>query len=145
MARLVPVQIVAAWTGAVFLALGILGFIPGATTDYELLRIAGHHSGALLFGVFAVSVLHNIVHLLFGVGGLTFGRDPAAARLYLLGGGTAYLALWLYGLVIDKASTANVVPFNSADDWLHFGIGSVMVLLGLVTARFRTEQRHGSL
>ncbi len=55
--------------GAVFLLVGILGFIPGNTSNYAL-GFAGHGSGALLRGIFQVSVLHNIVHLLFGAAGI---------------------------------------------------------------------------
>ncbi|GAA3988085.1 DUF4383 domain-containing protein [Allokutzneria multivorans] len=131
------VQPVAAWVGGVFLALGILGFVPGATTGYERLRMAGQDSAAMLFGVFAVSLLLNVVHLAFGVGGLVFGKEPASARLYLIGGGALCLGLWGYGLLTEDASPANAVPLNAADDWLHFGLGVAMVLLGLVTARSR--------
>ena len=53
--------------GVVFLLVGVLGFIPGITTNYGAMTFAGHESGAMLLGVFRVSVLHNIVHLLFGV------------------------------------------------------------------------------
>ncbi|WP_329812755.1 DUF4383 domain-containing protein, partial [Streptomyces sp. GSL17-113] len=60
--------------GAVFLVVGILGFIPGVTTDYGTMQFAGHESQAMLFGVFQVSILHNIVHLLFGVVGLAAMR-----------------------------------------------------------------------
>ncbi|MFL6107779.1 MAG: DUF4383 domain-containing protein, partial [Marmoricola sp.] len=42
---------------------GILGFIPGVTTNYDSMEFAGHESGAQLLGLFDVSVLHNIVHL----------------------------------------------------------------------------------
>ena len=54
----------------VFIVVGILGFIPGVTTDYDSLQLAGHESEAMLLGIFQVSVLHNVVHLLFGVVGL---------------------------------------------------------------------------
>ena len=53
-----------------FLLVGVLGFVPGITTDYDSMTFADHESGAELLGIFQVSVLHNIVHLLFGVGGL---------------------------------------------------------------------------
>jgi len=43
--------------------------------------------------------------------------------------------LWLYGLVIDKQSGANFVPLNSADDWLHFGLGVGMIALGYLLGR----------
>ncbi|SEL00988.1 DUF4383 domain-containing protein [Rhodococcus maanshanensis] len=130
-----PIQVAALVVGLVFLAVGILGFVPGITTNYDELEFAGHESGAALFGTFSVSVLHNVVHLLFGVAGIAMARTAAAARLYLVGGGVIYLVLWVYGLVVDQHSTANFIPVNSADNWLHLGLGAAMVAVGLVLGR----------
>jgi hypothetical protein len=124
-------QTVATVVAAAFLVVGILGFIPGITTHYGDMTFAGHDSDARLLGIFEVSVLHNIVHLLFGVVGLALARTPSGAVAFLIGGGVIYLVLWLYGLVVDKASSANFVPLNSADDWLHFALGVVMVGAGI--------------
>ncbi|HEV2798658.1 MAG TPA: DUF4383 domain-containing protein [Nocardioides sp.] len=130
-----PVQAAAALVGAVFVLVGVLGFIPGITTDYDSLEAAGHESHAKLLGIFQVSVLHNIVHLLFGAAGLAMARSASTARAFLVGGGAIYLVLWLYGLVIDKTSQANFVPLNTADDWLHFVLGIGMIALGVVLGR----------
>ncbi len=121
--------------GIVFLLVGILGFIPGITTPYDQLAAAGPHSGAKLLGLFQVSILHNIVHLLFGVAGLAMARRARTAYLYLVVGGVIYLVLWLYGLFVDKASAANFVPLNTADDWLHFVLGVGMIGLGVALNR----------
>ena len=88
-----PIQTVAMLVGAVFLLVGILGFIPGITTNYDDLKFTGHSSDAQLLGIFDVSILHNIVHLLFGVAGLALARTYEGARNYLIGGGVIYLAL----------------------------------------------------
>ena len=130
-----PVQAAAAAVGAVFLLVGILGFIPGITTHYGDMSFAGHDSDAQLLGIFQVSILHNIVHLLFGVAGLALARTASGARTYLIGGGAIYLVLWLYGLVIDHQSAANFVPVNTADNWLHFFLGIGMIGLGLALSR----------
>ena len=130
-----PIQIAATLVGAVFLLVGILGFIPGITTNYGDLQLAGHGSEAKLLGIFEVSVLHNVVHLLFGVLGLAAARTWESARLFLVGGGAVYLALWLYGLVIDEESSVNFVPVNAADTWLHFLLGVGMVGLGVLLGR----------
>ncbi|GGN95688.1 DUF4383 domain-containing protein [Nocardia rhizosphaerihabitans] len=135
MAARTPIQLAALAVGAVFLLVGVLGFIPGVTTDYSSLEWAGHHSQAQLFGIFTVSVLHNIVHLIFGVAGLLAAAGAAQSRLYLIGGGLIYLVLWVYGLVIDLDSDANFVPVNTADNWLHFGLGLGMVALGVLLSR----------
>ena len=120
---------------AVFLLVGVLGFIPGITTEYGDMTFAGHDSGAQLLGVFGVSILHNVVHLLFGVAGLVLARSWSGARAFLVGGGAVYLVLWLYGLLIDQDSSANFVPVDDADNWLHLALGLGMVALGLLLSR----------
>ncbi|MET0700266.1 MAG: DUF4383 domain-containing protein [Mycobacterium sp.] len=121
--------------GAVFLLVGVLSFIPGVTTHYDQLTFAGHHSQAALLGIFDVSVLHNIVHLVFGVAGVALARRFNTARAYLIGGGVIYLVLFLYGLVIDRDSSMNFVPVNSADNWLHLGLAAGMLALGILLGR----------
>lgn len=137
-----PAQTVATVVALVFLLVGALGFIPGITTNYDDLMFAGHRSDAELLGVFNVSVLHNVVHLLFGVAGLALARTPSGAVTYLIGGGVVYLVLWVYGLVVDKSSQANFVPLDTADDWLHFGLGVVMVAAGLALRARVTRGRR---
>ncbi|MFI6031727.1 DUF4383 domain-containing protein [Amycolatopsis magusensis] len=134
-ARRTPLQLVSMVYGVVFLLVGVLGFIPGVTTGFDTLTFAGHESSALLLGVFAVSILHNVVHLLFGVAGLAMARTPSGARAFLIGGGVVYLVLWLYGLLIDHGSAANFVPVNAADNWLHLGLGVTMIAFGLALGR----------
>ncbi|MGH3517946.1 MAG: DUF4383 domain-containing protein [Haloechinothrix sp.] len=129
------VRRVAQVVGIVFVLVGILGFVPGVTTNFDQLQFAGQDSGALLLGIFAVSVLHNLVHLLFGVAGLVMARSAAGARAFLIGGGAIYLVLWVYGLVISADTAANFVPVNTADNWLHLALGVGMVGLGVLGAR----------
>jgi hypothetical protein len=126
-----PVQTLALLVGATFLLVGILGFIPGITTHYGDLSFAGSGSNAKLLGIFQVSVLHNIVHVLFGLAGLGMARTWATARLFLIGGGVVYLALWLLGIV----GGADWIPANTADNWLHFVLGIGMVVLGFASTR----------
>ncbi len=131
------VQKAAVAIGAVFLLVGILGFVPGITSNFDQLTFAGHHSEAALLGLFNVSVLHNIVHLLFGVAGVALARSFDGARSYLVGGGVVYLLLFIYGLVIDHDSSANFVPVNDADNWLHLILAIAMIGLGVALGRSR--------
>jgi hypothetical protein len=131
----------AAAVGAGFLLAGVLGFIPGVTTNYDDMTFAGHESGALLLDTFQVSILHNIVHVLFGVVGLAMARSWSGARSFLIGGGVIYLALWVYGLIVaDEVGNANFVPLNDADNWLHLALGAVMVLVGIALGRPQAAQ-----
>ena len=132
----------AAVVGAVFLLVGVLGFVPGITSSYSDLTFAGHNSQAKLLGVFQVSILHNLVHVLFGVAGLALSRSRDTARSFLVGGGVIYLVLWLYGLVVGQNSSANFVPVNTADDWLHFVLGAGMIALGLALSRRPADVRR---
>lgn len=135
------VQIAAMVIGTVFLLLGLAGFIPGITSGFEDLGWAGHRSGALLLGVFAVSVLHNLVHLAYGIAGLVFARSSSSATGYLLWGGAGYAALWLYGLAVDHHGPLNVLPVNTADNWLHLGSAVAMIATGVTLgSRARSEQ-----
>jgi uncharacterized membrane protein YuzA (DUF378 family) len=136
---------VASAVGAVFLLVGILGFVPGVTTNYDTLSFADHHSEAKLLGLFQVSILHNIVHLLFGVAGLAAARQVRYVVPYLLGGAAVYLVLTIYGVIIDKESSANFVPVNSADNWLHLGLAAVMAVLGLFIQRQLASTRTNTL
>jgi len=124
------VELAAAAFGATFVLVGILGFVPGVTQNYDAMEFAGRNSGAELLGIFQVSILHNLVHLLFGVAGLVAARTVAGARSYLLFGGGLYAGLGVYGIAIDLASEYNFVPINHADNWLHLALGGAMIALG---------------
>lgn len=116
-------QTLALLFGIAFLGAGILGFIPGITTNLGDIKFAGNDSPAELLGIFQVSILHNIVHLLFGVAGLALARTHDGSRMFLLYGGIIYLVLFLYGILIDKGDDVNFVPVNTADNWLHLALG----------------------
>ncbi len=130
-----PVRTATRAVGVVFLLVGVLGFVPGITSHFGDMTVAGHMSDAKLLGLFQVSILHNLVHLLFGVLGIALSKRASQAKLYLIVGGVVYLVLWIYGLVIGMDSSANFVPVNSADNWLHFVLGVGMLLLGVVLGR----------
>jgi hypothetical protein len=147
-----PVHTAALATSSMFLLLGILGFVPGVTTEYDQMSFAGHAARALL-GVFAVSTLHNLLHLAFGLVGLAMSRTASGARDFLIGGGVIYAILWLYGyailflygyaillphgLVIEfhNRPPADFVPVATAGTWLHFLLVVGMIGLGVLLGR----------
>jgi len=128
------IQKVALGWGIVFLLAGIAGFVPGITTG--TLSFAGPMSGAKLLGLFQVSVLHNALHLLYGVVGVVMAANRTLSRFYLIWGGVIYLLLFVYGLIIEGTSGgANFVPVNDPDNWLHFALGVLMAGMGLFAGR----------
>jgi Domain of unknown function (DUF4383) len=127
--------------GAVFLLVGVLGFIPGLTGNFDQLHFAGHESEAMLLGLFQVSALHNIVHLLFGAAGIALAKTATGARSFLLYGGIIYLVLFVYGLVVPQDSAGNFVPLNGFDNILHLLLGVGMVGLALILTNGRAKAR----
>ncbi len=129
------VQKAAAIVGVVFLLVGVLGFIPGITTNFGDLSFAGHQSDARLLGLFQVSILHNIVHLLFGIAGLTMARTAARAQLP----GVRWRSTWCCSCT-GSSSARNRRPTScpsTADDFLHLILGIGMIGLGLALTRDR--------
>ena len=120
--------------GIVFAVVAVLGFIPGITTDYDRLTTFDD-VGAKLLGIFGVNVLENIVHGLYALAGFAAAASYAASRVYFIWGGIVYLAVWLYGLLIDLSSSANFLGVNTAANWLHFLLGVVMIAIGFLLAR----------
>lgn len=104
--------------GAIYVVVGILGFIPPllvGTVPGALGPFAG-----LLVGLFAVNWLHNLAHLGIGAAGLAVYRSPAAAKTYALVLGIAYAGLFLLGLLSgDVATLGGLLPLNAGDDVLH--------------------------
>ncbi|WP_375499100.1 DUF4383 domain-containing protein [uncultured Jatrophihabitans sp.] len=128
-------QAITLGTAAVFMVVGILGFLPGVTSDLSFHngpRFSGHHSHAMLFGVFMVSVLHNFVHLGYAALGAVSSFFAQTVRVYFIAGGVIYLVVWLYGLIVREDSSANFLPVNTADNWLHFGLGVGMIAIGIL-------------
>ena len=117
MTRPAPSQSLATLAGIAFVLVGILGLV--ADSDGKL------------FGTFQVSVVHNLLHLLFGVVGLVLARTAAGARTFLTGGGAVYLALWAAGVI----GAGDWIPVKTADNWLHFLLGIGMLAAGVAAVR----------
>ena len=129
-----PVRDTARLVGVVFLLVAVAGFIPGLTTNlYDGLEFAGDDGTSELLGLFEVSVLHNIVHGLFGVAGLAMAATASGARTFLIGGGAVYLLL----AAIQVIGAGDWVPLVGPDLWLHIGLGLGMIGLGVALTRER--------
>ena len=129
-------QTLALLFGVVLLGVGVLGFIPGVTTNLGDIKFAGNESPSELLGIFQVSILHNIVHLLFGIAGVALSRTTANAKMYLLYSGVIYVALVVFGVLVDRSGEdANFIPVNTADDVLHLALA-----VGLIGSWFISKE-----
>ena len=130
------VQRTALLFGIVFLLVGLAGlFVPGGTA------MRSEMEGApLLFGAFPVNLVHNLVHILFGVWGLVASRGFGAAVAYARIGGVAYLLLAVLGFFIPELP--GLMPIGGYDVWLHLALGAVLAVVGF-TARDRVRTTTG--
>jgi len=140
-----PVRWAAIICGMFFLAIGVAGFFPGVTQNFNSIEM-GYGSEAMVLGIFQVSFLHNIVHLLLGAAGIAQSRFSYSARRYLRIAGGLAAVLWIFGLLVAPASMANFLPLNGADDWAYFVLAIVMIglsfLSGEVTPAATRTARH---
>jgi len=134
------IRVVANLVGVGFLVFGLLGFVPGITTHYADLGLGGKSSTAMLFGIFRVSILLNVVYLIFGVAGILQARSAVTARNYLVTGGAVFGVLWLYGLVIDQNGASNLLAVNRVDNWWHLLLCLGLIATGVVMGRHTSSR-----
>ena len=109
--------------GIVFLAVGVIGLVsPGG------MQMGADPAPASVLGMFPVNLLHNIVHLLFGVWGLLASRSFAGAKSYATIGGVIYLVLAVLGFVAP--TMFGFIPIGGNDIWLHAVLGLVLAGVG---------------
>ncbi|OAE01129.1 DUF4383 domain-containing protein [Arthrobacter sp. OY3WO11] len=121
--------------GILLMLVGVLGFIPGVTTQYSELMLLGPASHAMFLGLFQVSMLLNIVQLAIGATGWAMSRTEHGARNFLLGAGGLYIVLAIFGLIVGVDSAANFLALNMMDNWAHLVLGVAMIVAGWLFSR----------
>ncbi len=110
--------------GAVFLLVGILGFIP----TFSPLHDDGMR---YLLGLFMVGGIHNAIHILSGVAALGLGYySEKTARLYFLVFGAVYALVTVVGF-IQKDTILGIFHVNMADNFLHLALAIAILGVGL--------------
>lgn len=135
-----PVRWGAIGAGIFFLVIGFAGFVPTLTLHMNEIAM-GYGSGAMVLGIFQVSVLHNLVHILLGLAGFALSRRTGSARTYLRGAAVVCAVLWVFGLLVAPGAMANFVPLNAVDTWAYLVLAAVMVGLSFLPAEPSTSSR----
>jgi hypothetical protein len=107
--------------GIAFLLVGILGFIPPLVSPApaESMGLAVQTGFGYLLGLFAINVLHNIVHLGVGAWGLAASRSLVASVQFARTLAIFYGALAIMGLIPGLNTTFGLIPIFGHDVWLH--------------------------
>jgi hypothetical protein len=90
---------------------------------------------ALLLGLYPINMLHNFVHLAFGIGGVAVYRSLEASRRYWVVAGVILTLLTVLGLIPATATLGGFVPLYGHDIWLHAAEAVLAFYLGLVHGR----------
>lgn len=131
--------------GGLYVAIGLLGFVPGVTQPPpagapDLAVSAGY---GYLLGLFPINVLHNLVHLGIGAWGLASACSLTAGRLYARALAVLYGLLAVLGLVPGLNTTFGLIPIFGHDVWLHALSAAVAAYVGFF-ARVETGARRVS-
>ena len=110
--------------GILYVAIGILGFIPGIT------------SNGLLLGIFAVNALHNIAHLVLGAALIWGSMSPAITTV------NKAMAV-VFGVLVIASFIAPIIeqlPLNPPDTILHLVSAAVTAYLGFFAGSAATSR-----
>src|SRR3954470_3670625 len=89
------IQKLSAVFGVVFILVAIVGFI--APNGGMSMQPTDPATAAKALGIFPVNLLHNIVHLLFGLWGLAASRSWTGSKSFFTTSGFIYLVLTILG------------------------------------------------
>jgi hypothetical protein len=106
--------------GVIYLAAGLLGFVPALRSlpaDAPPITVTSGYG--YLLGLFPINLLHNLVHLAIGVWGVLAYRSFPAARLYARGLAVIYGVLTVFGLIPGLNTLFGLTPLFGHDVWLH--------------------------
>ncbi|MEX0908892.1 MAG: DUF4383 domain-containing protein [Gemmatimonadaceae bacterium] len=130
------IQRVAQIFGVVFILVALVGFYAGGMS-----MEADPATAPAIFGMFPVNLLHNIVHLLFGIWGLAAARSYTGAKQYAQIAGVIYLVLAVVGYFAPDGF--GFIPLGGNDVWLHLVLGGILAGVGF-TAKPATVAPTGS-
>jgi len=118
--------------GIVFLAVGVLGFVPGMVQPLHPGHPPVDPEGGLLLGLFPVNMFHNAVHILFGLWGLAASRSLRGSVMYARAVAIIYAVLTICGFVPSLSTLFGMVPLYGNDVWLHAVLALVAAYFGWV-------------
>jgi Domain of unknown function (DUF4383) len=118
--------------GVVFVAVGVLGFVPALKSPPPIVapHIAVDGSYGLLLGLFPVNWIHNLVHLAIGLSGLSASSSMGTARKFARGLTFLYGGLAVMGLIPVLNTTFGLIPLFGHDIWLHAGTAAMAAYFG---------------
>jgi hypothetical protein len=114
-------QTVALVFGAIYLAVGIIGFLPFLGGSVTM-------TNSKLLGLFNINLLHNLVHIVIGIAGLAAAASLANSRRFCQVVGVVLLLLGVLGVFV--ANPLGLLYIGGLDIGLHLVSGAVLAYFG---------------
>jgi hypothetical protein len=127
-----PIRGFALVYGIVFLAAGLSGFVPGLSPAHVHDGVTVTAASRLAMGIFPVNVIHNLVHIVFGIWGVAAARRFLAARTYARSVAIIYAVLTVMGLGPGANVMFGLAPLYGNDIWLHVILAAVAGFFGFL-------------
>lgn len=102
--------------GAVFVLVGVLGFIPNPIVGPD--------------GIFMTNMSHNLIHLVSGAVLLAGAYTSLGPSLALKIIGVIYAIVAILGFVMSGDMLLGMVAMNTTDRWLHVLLAIVLLAAG---------------
>ena len=128
--------------GVVFLLAGLSGFIPGLSPEHMHSDMIVTSGSRLAMRLFPVNILHNLVHLAFGIWGLLAARSIGGSYAYAKSVAVIYAVLTVLGLIPTTSTTFGLVPLYGNDIWLHAGLAVVAAYFGWFHRQRASDHAH---
>jgi len=119
------VQTVAFLFGAIYLAVGVLGFLP-------FLGGSATMTNSRLLGLFNINLLHNLVHVVIGIAGVAAAASLANSRRFCQVVGVILLLLGVIGAVLPNP--LGLLYIGELDVPLHLVTGAVLAYFGFAAS-----------
>lgn len=120
-----PITLFARAVGGLLVLLGVLGLIPGITTNYD--QLGFFRTGAELFGLFATSVTSSSILILFGATALAFSGSVRQGHKTVCWIGLSLVVAAVAGAGLMVNSPSELKPVNVGANWLHLVLGLVLL------------------
>jgi hypothetical protein len=129
--------------GIAFILVAIVGFIPGLNhgPHHQDPALAVDESYGRIFGLFAVNVVHNLIHLAFGIWALVVAKSEIQSLRFCRFVAVAYGALAVLGLLPPTYTAFGLAPLFGHDVWLH---GLIALSAGYFGFGHRHYYRQGA-
>jgi hypothetical protein len=111
--------------GVIYTVVGIAGFIPALGGSYTM-------TANTLLRIADVNIVHNIVHLVIGIAGLTMAKTDEGAATFCKTFGVILLLLGVIGFFAPNL--LGIVPIGGGDIWIHLISGAILAYAGFAMA-----------